>query len=142
VTKKTPLEEFEDAKLTALEKRLDDADKVLKAETDPTLTRDQRLKIFKDLQMWPRIVLGLYRAELAAAQKEREKEREIHGVPEYGREMPSEIARRVVGEAIELGADRVRDLCREGQEHLNQGLTPRPEIRAAEFIKILRHARG
>ena len=37
----------------------------------------------------PRIVLGLYRAELAIVRKERSEK----GAPEYGREKPSEIAR-------------------------------------------------
>ena len=67
--------------------------------------------------MFPRIVLGLYRAELAIAQKDREQD----GALEYGREKPSEIARRVVGEALHLGPDRVRDLCAMGRRHEKRG---------------------
>ena len=101
---------------------------------------------FKSLQAWPRIVWGLYRAELAIAQKDRKEK----GAPEDGREEPSEIAYRVVGKAIDLGADRVRVLCREGRRHLKQGMpsqggnttaamfrqmlcTPAPESVAAEY---------
>jgi len=138
VTKKTPLEEFHDARLKALEKATGEVEETHRAETDPALTPNQRLTIFKGLQAWPRIVLGLYRAERAAAKVERKR----LGVPKYGRETPAEIARMVVGEAIGLGPDRVRDLCKEGTRHLNEGFPPRPEIRAAEFIEYLRRARG
>jgi len=145
MTKKTPLEEFHDAKkaredagLEALNKAGDEAEKTLKAETDPSLTLDQRLEIFKGLQAWPRIVLGLYNAELALAQEKRKN----HGAPKYGREEPSETAFRVVGEAVRLGPDRIRDLCREGRRHLKERMPPKPEIRAAEFIKRLPLSEG
>ena len=95
-----------------------DAEKTVRAQSDPDLSPDERLEIFKSLQAWPRIVLGLYRAELAIAENNRKE----NDVPEYGREKPSEIAQRVVGDVIDLGPDRVRDLCKEGRRHLNQGM--------------------
>ena len=83
--------------------------------------------------MFPRIVLGLYRAELAIAQKDREQD----GALEYGREKPSEIARRVVGEALHLGPDRVRDLCAMGRRHEKEGMPPQAEMTAANFREAL-----
>ena len=94
----------------------------------------KRLELFKSLQAWPRIVLGLYRAELAIASKDRKEK----GAPEYGSEKPSEIARYAVGEALGLGPDRVRDLCKEGHRHLKQGMPSREEtITAAMFKQML-----
>ena len=111
-----------------------DAEKTLRALSDPNLSFDKRLELFKSLQAWPRIVLGLYRAELAIASKDRKEK----GAPEYGREKPSEIARYAVGEALGLGPDRVRDLCKEGHRHLKQGMPSRDEtITAAMFKQML-----
>ena len=67
-----------------------DAEKTVRALSDPDLSPKERLKIFKNWQAWPRIVWGLYRAELAIAQKDRKEK----GAPEDGREEPSEIAYR------------------------------------------------
>jgi hypothetical protein len=156
VTKLTPVEEYKTLRervadqMKAAHKRVhDDAEKTARALSDPDLSFDERLEIFKSLQAWPRIVLGLYEAELAIAQKDRKEK----GRPKYGGEEPSEIAPRVVGETIGLGPDRVRDLCRKGRTHLKQGMPPKagqmtvamfrqmfstvvPEEEAAEFKKV------
>jgi hypothetical protein len=141
VTKRTPLEKQQKLReraaaevRTEMEKNVyADAEKTVQALSDPDLSFDERLQIFKTLQAWPRIVLGLYRAELAIVRKERSEK----GAPEYGREKPSEIARYAVGDALGLGPDRVRELCKEGLRHLNQGMPPKPEITVAQFKQIL-----
>jgi hypothetical protein len=131
VTKRTPLEQFHAATLDALEKTVDEAEKTRLAETDPALSREQRLRIFKSLQAWPRIVLGLYQAELAVAQRQKQE----NGAQQPGE--PSDIAYEIVGKALGVGPDRIRHLCREGRCHLRQGMPARPEIRAAEFKRKL-----
>jgi hypothetical protein len=125
VTKRTPLERFHAARLDALEETVAEAEKTCRAETDPALSWEQRLHMFKRLQAWPRIVLGLYQAELAVAQKQK------HGAQQHGK--ASDMAFDIVGEALGLGPDRIRHLCREARGHLRQGLPARPKIRAAEF---------
>ena len=140
MTKRTPLEKQQKLRERAaaevqaeMENVWADAEKTARARSDPDLFPDQRLEIFKSLQAWPRIVLGLYCAELAIAREERIKK----GAPEYGREKPSETARYAVGDAVGLGPDRVRELCKEGLRHLNQGMPPKPEITAAMFRRML-----
>jgi hypothetical protein len=136
VTKRTPLENFQAFRRAALaamqaelEKAFADAEGMVQAMLDPDLSPDQRLDILKSLQAWPRIVLGLYRAELAIAQKDREEK----GCPKFGREEPSEIAQRVLGEALDLGPDRIRDLCKTGRRHEKEGMPQKAEITAAKF---------
>jgi hypothetical protein len=140
VTKRTPAEKKQKlrervaAEVQAEMKNVyADAEKIASAQSNPDLSFDKRLEIFKTLQAWPRIVLGLYRAELAIARKERSEK----GAPEYGREKPSEIARHTVGDAVCLGPERVRELCKEGLRHLKQGMPPKPEITAAMFRQLL-----
>jgi hypothetical protein len=128
VTKRTPLEKFQAARLDAWEEVVTEAERTLRAETDPALSPNERLDIFMSLQAWPRIVLGLYRAELAIAQSD----------PAHKGE-PSDIAYDVVGESLGLGPDRIRDLCREGRRHEDQGMPAKPKISATEFVgKVLR----
>lgn len=130
MAKRTPLERYQklrkqvSAEVRAqIENVLADANKTVLALSDPNLSYDVRLEIYKSLQGWPRIVLGLYRAELAIAQNNRKE----NDAPEYGQEKPSEIAQRLVGDVIGLGPDRVRDLCKEGRRHLNQGMPSQGE---------------
>jgi hypothetical protein len=125
------------ASVAEIERHFAECESLVRAKSDPTLSVDQRSEIFKGLQSWPRIVLGLYRAELALAQKQRYTERKEKRVPKIGREEPSEIARDAVAEALGLGPDRIRDLCREGDRHLKQGMPPQPEISVAEFKRQL-----
>ena len=133
MTNRTPLEKFEIAKLDALEEVVADAEKTYRVETDPTLSPDQRLEILKGLQAWPRIVLGLYRSELAAAQKRKKENPD----PEHGE--PSDRAYDKVGSAIGLKGDRVKALCLEGGRHLKQRMPQKPKISATEFTrKVLR----
>ena len=86
-------EEFESKRLDAIERSLNERDKIIQAETDPSLSREERQKIFRSLRAWPRIALGIYETELAIAKKERREK----GPPEYGRLEPSEIAADAVG---------------------------------------------
>jgi hypothetical protein len=137
VTKRTPLEGFHAARLDALEEAVTEAEKTLRAETDPALSPNERLAMFKRLQAWPRIVLAIYETELAIAQKDRNK----RGSPGAQREEPSEVAYAMVGDALGLGPDRIRDLCREARRHQRQGLPPKHRMRAAEFIAYLRKPR-
>jgi hypothetical protein len=128
VTKRTPLEKFYDARRDALEQAIAERERARQAETDPALSPNERLDIFMGLQAWPRIVLGLYRAELAIAQSDPARKGEA-----------SDVAYDVVGESLGLGPDRIRDLCREGRRHEAQGMPPKPEITAAKFVdKVLR----
>lgn len=140
MTKRTPAEKYQKLRESVLaeiqaaaENVHAEAEKTLRALSDPDLSPDDTLEIFKTLQAWPRIVLGLYRAELIIAKKDRKDK----GAPEYGQEMPSEIARNVVAEAVDLGPDRVRELCKEGLRHLKQGMPSRVETTAAEFREML-----
>jgi hypothetical protein len=112
-----------------------DVELTRKAEQDPNLSPAQRLDILKRLQAWPRIVLGLYRAELEIAQA---KKRE-NGPQDYGNEKPSDTACRIVGETVLLGPDRIHDLCAEGRDQESEGWPPKPMNSAAYFVReILR----
>jgi hypothetical protein len=140
MTKRTPLESFQiaqkkfvAAREAALAAARKDKENMRVAMAAPNLSLVERLKMFKKLQAWPRIVLGLYDAELAVAQKNRK----ASGLPEYGREEPSEIAYGVVGHALALSSERIRRLCKEGRRHLRDGMPPQLEIRADTFIKQL-----
>jgi hypothetical protein len=139
VTKRTPREQLQAFRKDQLKRLRAEIDKAaaesvntLRALSDRDLSLDQRLDIFKKLQAWPRIVLGLYCAELVIAQKDRKD----NGTPEYGREEPSEIALRKVGEAVGLGPDRIRALCTEGRCHLEQGMPQMGVITAAKFMEM------
>jgi hypothetical protein len=69
------LEQFESQRLDAIERSLDEREEIKRAETDPNLSPEERLEIFKSVQAWPRIVLGLYEAErkaISAADRLRE----------------------------------------------------------------------
>ena len=46
-------------------------EKIIRVETDDTLTPAERLEILKGLQAWPRMVLGVYQAELEIANGQR-----------------------------------------------------------------------
>src|SRR5215813_6240680 len=83
--------------------------------TSPILTAKPAGGFRRGFRRWPRIVLGLYEAELAIAQNDRKQ----NGVTRTG--TPSDIAYDEVGRAVGLGLDRVRDLCREGRRHLKHG---------------------
>jgi hypothetical protein len=132
--KQTPLQKYY-AQLDAVTRKertkLErDAELTLRVEQDLDLSPAQRLDIFKRLQAWPRIVLGLYRAELAIAQKKKH----AAGPEEYGDEKPSDTACRVIGEVLGLGPDRVHDLCAEGRQHESEGWPPKPRKSAAYFV--------
>jgi hypothetical protein len=77
VTKRTPFQKLQQLRKDGsaaieaeYEKTFADAEHTLTAASDPNLSFNQRLKIYSKLQAFPRIVLGLYRAELAVAQKD------------------------------------------------------------------------
>jgi hypothetical protein len=128
MTKRTPLQEYRTAReklraarekaeaefgnkgLDAIERTLDDRDKVIRAETDPNLSPEERLKIFKSLQGWPRIALVLYKAEL-----ENVTARDRPG-------KPSDIAYEKVGKVVGLGPDRIKALCNEARRQLREGM--------------------
>jgi hypothetical protein len=132
--KQTPLQRYrarQDAvRLDEEAKLVRDAELMLKAEQDPDLSSAQRLAIYKRLQAWPRIVLSLYRAELEIAKAKKQES----GPQDYGDEKPSETARRVVGEALSLGPDRIHDLCAEGRQQEGEGWARRPMKSAAYFV--------
>lgn len=125
-------EEFESKKLDALERALNDHDKIIQIETDPSLTPEQRLVALKGLRGWPRIVLGLYEAELKNA------------TPADRPGKSSDIAYERVGEVVGLGPDRIKALCNEARRQLNEGM-PKGfvvNMTAAEFERrILRRNR-
>jgi hypothetical protein len=133
MTKRTPLQRYrlaqESAKRKLREKGREEVEKTDRALFDPDLSPKERLDKLKKLQAWPRIVLGLYKAELAIARNDPKRN------PKLG--TPSDLARDAVGSAVELGADRIRDLCREGSRHLDEGMPARPEISAARFKRII-----
>ena len=133
MTKRTPLQDFQLAKLRALEKGLSDYEKTWRVHTDPSLSPTERLKIFKGLQAWPRIVLAIYEAELAIAQQQ--KRDNPTGV--YGK--PSDIAYEKIAKVVRLESNRIHALCKEGRRHLREGLPGKPKISAARFRQILRY---
>jgi hypothetical protein len=141
-------EEFESKRLDAIERSLNERDKIIQAETDPSLSREERQKIFRSLRAWPRIALGIYETELAIAKKERREK----GPPEYGRLEPSEIAADAVGNVVGLKRDRIFKLVSKGKRHIEEikradrrqptgekitGEKIKVNITAAEFEKIL-----
>jgi hypothetical protein len=137
MTKPTLLERHQARRQTELaqkqaqiEEDFTDMENMLQAMSDPDLSLQMRIEIFKSLEAWPRIVLGLYNAELTIAQRNRREK----GDSEHNDE-PSDIAYSVVAEALDLGPDRIRDLCRKGRRQINQGEPPQQEITAAEFIR-------
>ncbi len=116
-----------------VEKAKADRDEIKRAKTDPNLSPEERLKIFKSVQAWPRIVLGLYEAEREIAEN----------AGEDGE--PSDTAYQKVGEIVELGDDRVKALCNEGRQHLREGMSANMKIKmtAAEFEeRILRRKKS
>jgi hypothetical protein len=143
MTKRTPLQEYR----VALEKRnmalqafgkakeaaigcaLSDAEKVHRIETDGSLTPPQRLETLKSLQAWPRIVLGVYEAERARVARKARKDRHSE---------PSDIAYDAVGKVVGLSGERVKALCREGRQHLKEGMPPKPRVSVAAFKRYLR----
>jgi hypothetical protein len=126
--------EFEARRLKAVERSKADRDKIIRAETDPSLSPEERLEIFKGLQGWPRIVLGLYEAELE----------NITATDRPGK--PLDIAYEKVGEVVGLlGPDRIKDLCKEGRRQLREGMSAKLVVKmtAAEFERrILRRNRA
>jgi hypothetical protein len=140
MTKRTPLQEyraaletFELAKLRAREKALSDYEKTFRVHTDPSLSPTERLQLFKSLQAWPRIVLGIYQAELTIAQKQkRDNPAGVHG-------KPSDIAYEKIAKVVCLENDRIHALCKQGRRHLREGQPQKPKISAARFREILRY---
>jgi hypothetical protein len=127
------LEEFESKRLDAIERPVNDRDKIIRAETDPKLSPKERLEIFKGLQGWPRIVLGLYEAELKNV------------TADDGDGKPSDIAYEKVGNVVGLGPDRIKALCNEARRHLKEGMPAGfvVNMTAAEFERrILRRNRA
>jgi hypothetical protein len=125
--KQTPLQKYY-ARHAAVRRKEEsklnrDVELTRKAEQDPDLSPRQRLDIFKRLQAWPRIVLGLYRAELEIAQTKKQQS----GAQDFGDEKPSDAAYRVIGEALGLGPDRIHDLCAEGRQQESEGWPPKPQ---------------
>ena len=122
-------EKFDNWRLDQLEKSLDDRDSIIKIESDPSLSPEQRLELFKSLRGWPRIVLGLYKAE-----------RENISADD-GDGKPSDIAYEKVGQVVGLGPDRIKALCNEARRHLKEGMPAGfvVNMTAAEFERrILR----
>jgi hypothetical protein len=123
----------------------DVAEKILLVETDDKLTPAERLRILKGLPAWPRIVLGIYNAELKLARK-RKKDNPITERGEHSAaDEPSDIAYEGVGGVVELGADRIKALCNEARQHLKEGQPAGfvVEISAAEFKRqILRKTKA
>jgi hypothetical protein len=140
MTKRTPLREyraalekrnaaqekardrFESKKLDAIERALDDREKIWRIETDPNLSPDERLALCKSLLGWARMVLGMYGAELEAVSAD-----------DVGRR--SEIAYEKVGKVVGLGPDRIKALCNEGRRQLKEGMSAELAVRmtAAKF---------
>jgi hypothetical protein len=103
-------EKFESKMLDAVERAVNDRDKIIQIETDPSLTPEKRLVALKGLRGFPRIVLGLYLAEL-------------ENVTPAGRPgKPSDIAYEKVGEVVGLGPDRIKALCNEARRQLKEGM--------------------
>jgi len=136
MTKRTLLERIKKRRkaqlaleLEIIEDMFKDSEDLLRVKSDATLSSNQRLQALKQLEMWPRIVGEMYGCQLPIAQNNQNE----NGLPEYGREEPSETAREEVAEAIGLGPDRVRDLWREGQSHFKEGQWHKPKKNVAEF---------
>lgn len=111
---------------------------VNRVDNDPDLDPADRYMILETLHAWPRIVLSIYEGELAAAQRDRKS----NGVADqHGREEPSEIAERKVGELLGVGADRVRQICGEARQHIRGGWPSKPKVTVAEFLAYLRAPR-
>ena len=123
MTKRTPLERHQALRQVEIERAFTEAENALRIFENPKLSPGQRLEALKKQQDWPRTVLGLYRAERDVVDKK------------DGR--PSEVAHEVVGEALGLGPDRIRDLCREGRRHQRQGMPAKAKITASEFRRQL-----
>jgi hypothetical protein len=92
MTKRTPLEKLEAIKQQTLavgrayiESDFVETEKMIRAISDPALSPKQRIKELKKLLVWPRIILGLYKAELAIAQKNKKEkgaaEQDTHQTP-------------------------------------------------------------
>ncbi len=115
---------------SAMAKELKRAEKakedIERAIYDPSLSWDQRLKLFKSAKdLWPRMVLGMYEAELEAAQKE----------PNHGQ--PSDRAYQKVAKYLGLREDHIQKLCNEGRLLLQQGMsaTPKEKMLMKEFVR-------
>ena len=126
-------EEFDTWRLDQVERSCDEWDSIIQIESDPSLSSEQRLAGLKKLRGWPRIVLGLYQAEL----------KNITAADRPGK--PSDIAYEKVGEVVELSASRIKALCKEARQHLKEGQRAGfvVEISAAEFERrILRKTKA
>jgi hypothetical protein len=131
-------EEFDTWRLDQVEKSLDECDIIKQIEFDPSLSSERRLALCKKLRGWPRIVLGIYEAELEVA----EARKRHNSASEHGK--PSDIAYGRVGRAIGLGTERVKALCGEGRRQLRDGMSAglKAKMTAAEFERrILRRHR-
>jgi hypothetical protein len=116
-------------------------EKIIRVETDDKLTPAERLEMLKGLQAWPRIVLGIYKAELEIARKRKKDNPATEPGESSAADEPSDMAYERVGAVVELGADRIKALCKEAREHLREGQPAEfvVEISVAEFKRrILR----
>jgi hypothetical protein len=121
-------EQFESKKLDAIERALDDREKIKRIETDSSLSPEDRLALCKSLRGWPRMVLGLYEGEKKAV-----------SAADVGK--PSDIAYEKVGKVVRLGPDRIKALCNEARRQLKDRMSVAlvVEMTAAEFERrILR----
>ena len=121
--------EFEATCNAHAEAWLDAIESIIEVQTDDRLTSAERLKKLKALPAWPRIVLGLYLAELKIAQAQKDN----NPVAEPGE--PSDTAYNKVGAVVGLGADRIKQLCDVGRRQLKERQPAEyvVEISAAEF---------
>ena len=125
-------EEFDTWRLDQVEKSLDDPHSIVLIEFDPSLSPEERLARLKMHRGWPRIVLGLYQAEL----------KNITAADSLGK--PSDIACENVGKVVGLGPDRIKALCNEARRQLREGMPAGFVVKmtAAEFERqILRRDR-
>src|SRR5262249_51328801 len=130
--RKKAQEKFESKKLDAIERALNDYEKIKQIETDPSLTPEERLVAFRGLRGWPRIVLGLYEAELE----------NVTAADSPGKS--SDIAYEKVGKVVRLGSDRIKALCNEARRQLKEGMPAGfvVNMTAAEFEgRLLRRNR-
>src|SRR5262252_5438356 len=128
MTKRTPLQEYRaalakrDAAIEKARKDLEtttsiwvkraeeERERIKRIESDPSLSPEQRIALLMSLRGWPRIVLGLYQAEL------------INITAADGPGTPSDIAYENVGKVVGLGPDRIKALCSEARRQLREGM--------------------
>jgi hypothetical protein len=101
---------------------------------DPNTPASERRRLLERTAWWPQFVEACYRGELTAAQAERARA----GMPEYGREEPSETAEEAVAAAAGITAVMVHRLCQKARERQRRGGTaPDEPMRAADLRALL-----